>query len=673
MATLIAVVSDALKCLLTLVAIVLTISQLSLHSGYHCSFWKSKTRNKKQERTTTKPIQRHIQWANLAGLIATFISYLGHREPIVLPWQLVAVCYAVSNGQLFLVGFYISWVVVKANYVACKMGQAVPEEYKRIFGAVAIFFIVSHIFSIVAALVTDRMMWFSIRMLAIAISSTILATYFEYSMTSLYLQFTKARKKSLEKSGNRFKRGVISPKGSEIKVPKEGDASEVKTANIKSRRRSGCTPAMNSGPEVPKTSDPAFGRELSGDSNLNTSNDLRRQARTSTSIFDFITQSTQERDVPSKKAVDDNDEDEQMAKEKRSNSQLGGLRSSESSESDYLKNKKQRTRGDSRPAKPQNPPGVIEEKECRTKNTDKVEVKIDEGVGSSDLALQVMNKKSSPPSTSGNKTQFAFGDLPANGSTASPRKPAHLRLNTSSPPSPNIQPVAVGTGRLSFVALDGAPGNAGRRSSPSIVAQLSRSRVPGSSPSQRRRQITKGSNFQGSSRPSLLIERQDSRLSASPSLGAHQLRMLKRERRDRRTYRKLLVSVAFVAFFGPLCLATSVYLAYAWFRNEGTIREYYNPEEYNATTDALTYVTMLGWYFYVYYSWVRCPLSVRKACCCLKSSKTHSNSMRTTTNGGAVDGRISTTTGFIATRAQRASTFMIQQQRTRNTTVVASP
>eukprot|EP00471_Norrisiella_sphaerica_P000748 CAMPEP_0184485312 /NCGR_PEP_ID=MMETSP0113_2-20130426/6938_1 /TAXON_ID=91329 /ORGANISM="Norrisiella sphaerica, Strain BC52" /LENGTH=419 /DNA_ID=CAMNT_0026866707 /DNA_START=1052 /DNA_END=2308 /DNA_ORIENTATION=+ len=166
-----ALVSDTFKCLLLVIAAALGLSQTVRVMNS-----KNKT----------------LLWMTLGGIVFTFIAYAGEHEPIVLPWEIVATCYALSSAQVFLTGFYLAHVIAEASYRAVDLEPDIPSCAKYAAYIMLILFLAAQVVSIILALGTNKIKFFAIRVAANATLTTFLICVFEYSMSRLLIEATKS-------------------------------------------------------------------------------------------------------------------------------------------------------------------------------------------------------------------------------------------------------------------------------------------------------------------------------------------------------------------------------------------------------------------------------------------------------------------------------------------------
>mmetsp|Transcript_13468 Transcript_13468/g.18659 ORF Transcript_13468/g.18659 Transcript_13468/m.18659 type:complete len:422 (-) Transcript_13468:261-1526(-) len=84
-------------------------------------------------------------------------------------------------------------------------------------------------------------------------------------------------------------------------------------------------------------------------------------------------------------------------------------------------------------------------------------------------------------------------------------------------------------------------------------------------------------------------------------------RKAKRQAKDKNTIRKLSFTIWFGLFVCLYAIPSAVYLTFTWAWSDLSVRDNYDPNQYNITVDILTYTPILAWYFFIRYTWVSCP------------------------------------------------------------------
>ncbi|GAB5360679.1 hypothetical protein AAMO2058_000648100 [Amorphochlora amoebiformis] len=163
-----AIFSDSLKGVLTLVMMGLLVLQMYENKENHQS-------------------KKLIHRSSLGALLTLFLAFLGHRDPLVFPWQMVAFFYVVANLSVTLILLYVVKLVMMANYTAANLKKKTfPERYHMLFKIIGIFHSVFSLISVVTAIALNRLSFFAIRMISTALVCTFLGIFFLYHMINLY-------------------------------------------------------------------------------------------------------------------------------------------------------------------------------------------------------------------------------------------------------------------------------------------------------------------------------------------------------------------------------------------------------------------------------------------------------------------------------------------------------
>mmetsp|Transcript_4832 Transcript_4832/g.7679 ORF Transcript_4832/g.7679 Transcript_4832/m.7679 type:complete len:606 (-) Transcript_4832:8-1825(-) len=201
-----ALVSDSVRGSICVVCAALLLVQISL-------------------RSQNIPKQR-IHRAALVGVSICFVAFFGHREPVVLPWQIVGLCHALAGDCLLLISSYVLFVVLCANFRAAKLTKYIPRYYKSIFIGVAIVVQIMQWTSIVLTLALNRIKFFAIRSASYCLGALILGTLFTKTMYSLYHKARMMADRHVESTRSHGKRkpATVSPWGSENPFNSQGRA-----------------------------------------------------------------------------------------------------------------------------------------------------------------------------------------------------------------------------------------------------------------------------------------------------------------------------------------------------------------------------------------------------------------------------------------------------------------